>query len=93
MSKLVFSSKLKGKKALVDLALKCGVDEYRFVEFNVDDDGKIILNSNNYTEVSKDVEKIANVFLQQNREIVDNSFLTESQKKKFYVKVLKFFLK
>ena len=35
----------KGKKALVDLALKSGLDEYRFVAFDVDDQGKIILSN------------------------------------------------
>lgn len=82
LSELVFPSCFKGKKALVDLALKSGVDEYRFVSFDVDDYGKIILKSNSYTKVSKDVEKVANCFLQQRRDIVENSFLTDTQKKK-----------
>ena len=81
LSELVLPSCFKGKKALVDLALKSGLDEYRFVEFDVDDNGKIILNSNSYIKVSKDIEKAANFFLQQRRDIVINSFLTDSQKK------------
>ena len=80
LSELVFSSCLKGKKALVDLALKSGADEYRFVAFDIDNDGKIILNSNNYIKVSKEIENIANSFLQQRKEIVNNSFLTDTQK-------------
>lgn len=82
LSELVFTSCFKGKKALVDLALKSGIDEYRFVAFNIDDNGKIILNSNSYTKVSKEIEKAANCFLQQRRDIVNNSFLTDTQKKK-----------
>lgn len=80
LSELVLPSCYKGKKALVDLALKSGVDEYRFVAFDVDDNGKIILNSNSYIKVSKEIEKTANCFLQQRRDIVKNSFLTDTQK-------------
>ena len=71
----------KGKKALVDLALKSGLDEYRFVACDVDDQGKIILSTNSYTKVSKDIEKVANCFLQQRNDIVNNSFLTDTHKK------------
>lgn len=82
LSELVLPSCFKGKKALVDLALKSGVDEYRFVAFDVDDTGKIVLNSNSYIKVSKEIEKTANFFLQQKRDIVNNSFLTDTQKQK-----------
>lgn len=81
LSELVLPSCLNGKKALVDLALKSGVDEYRFVAFDVDNNGKIILNSNSYIRVSKEIEKTANYFLQQRKDIVNNSFLTDTQKK------------
>lgn len=80
LSELVLSPCAKGKKALVDLALKSGVDKYRFVAFDVDDEGKIILNSNSYIEVPREIEKTANSFLRQRSDIVRNSFLTESQK-------------
>lgn len=81
LSELVFPSCYKGKKTLVDLALKSGIDEYRFAAFDIDDNGKIILNSNSYIKVSKEIEKEANCFLQQRRDIVYNSFLTDIQKK------------
>ncbi len=80
LSELVLPS-FKGKKALVDLALKSGLNEYRFVAFDVDDHGKIILNTNSYAKVSKDIEKAANYFLKQRRDIVNNSFLTDTQKR------------
>lgn len=80
LSELVLPS-FKGKKALVDLALKSGLDEYRFVTFDVDDQGKIILSTNSYIKVSKDIEKVANSFLQQRSDIVNNSFLTDTQKR------------
>lgn len=81
LSELVLPSCFKGKKALVDLALKSGLDEYRFVAFDVDENGKINLKSNRYIKVSKEIEKTANCFLQQRRDIVNNSFLTDNQKK------------
>ena len=88
LSELVLPS-FKGKKALVDLALKSGLDEYRFVAFDVDDQGKIIFSTNSYIKVSKDIEKVANSFLQQRSDIVNNSFLTDIQKKKYYFKFRK----
>lgn len=84
LSELVLPPCIKGKKALVDLALKSGVDEYRFVSFNVDDKGKLILNTNAYARVSKEVEKAANSFLRQRSDIVNNSILTDRQKKERY---------
>ncbi len=81
LSELVFPSCFKGKKALVDLALKSGVDEYRFVSFEVDESGKLLLGTNSYARVSTEIEKAANCFLQQRRDIVNNSILTDAQKK------------
>ena len=63
-------------------ALKTGIDEYRFVCFDVDDNGKIDFDSNNYITVSEDMENIANMFLKQRKDIVLSSFLTDSQKKR-----------
>lgn len=80
LSEIVFPPPLNGKKAIVDLALKAGVNQYRFVSFNLDDNGKIVLNSNCYVRVSKEIEETANCYLQQKRDIVLNSFLTDRQK-------------
>ena len=85
LSELVFPSCFKGKKALVDLALKSGLDEYRFVSFDVDDSGKLILNTNSYATVSKEIEKVANCFLQQRSDIVNNSILTDAQKREILI--------
>ena len=82
LSELILPSNSNGKKAIVDLALKSGVDQYRFVAFDVDIYGKIVLNSNNYVAVSKRLENEANEFLRQKKEIVKNSFLPDTQKKK-----------
>lgn len=82
LSELILPSNYSGKKAIVDLALKSGVDEYRFVEFDISEKGKLILNSRNYISVSQEIEKIANCFLKQRSDIVINSFLTDKQKQK-----------
>ncbi len=80
LSDLIFPAVSKGKKAIVDLALKSGVDKYRFVSFDVDSNGRIILNSHRYIEVSKEIEQHANIILQEKKEYVLRSFLTDSQK-------------
>lgn len=80
LSKLVFSSHFKGKRILVDLALKSGPDEYRFVTFDVNKDGKIVPGSNRYATVPQDLKDAANRILRQQNNIVKNSFLTDTQK-------------
>lgn len=81
LSEMVFPPSFQGKKTIVDLALKSGNNQYRFVAFNLDNNGKIVLSSNCYITVSEDIEITANSYLKQQREIVMNSFLTENQKK------------
>lgn len=68
------------KRVLVDLALKSGIDQYRFVEFTVNELGKIELKSHKYVSPNKFYENLANKFLKEKKEIVLNSTLTESQK-------------
>ncbi len=80
LSEIEFSPSLGGKKILVDLALKSGVDKYRFVAFDVNNNGKIVLHSNCYVQVSKEMEEKANDYLRQKEDIVLNSFLTDRQK-------------
>lgn len=81
LSEVRFSTD-KRKKTIVDLALKSGVDEYRFMEYDIDRNGSIDLNSSRHVKVSKEVEKAANTYLQEKKEIVMNSFLTQSEKEK-----------
>ena len=72
----------KLKRVLVDLALKSGIDQYRFVEFEVNELGKIELKSHKYVLLNAFYENLANKFLKEKKEIVLNSILTESQKNK-----------
>lgn len=81
LSELSFPPEKGEKKAIVDLALKTGVNKYRFVEFDLDSEGKIILNTNNYVSVSEEIETLANRYLQEKKEIVMNSILTDAKKK------------
>lgn len=81
LSQLVFPNPAKGKKAIVDLALKSGIDKYRFVSFDIDESGRIIRGSNRYVNISKDIENSANEFLKEQKDVVLNSFLTSEQKK------------
>lgn len=81
LAEIEFPPSLTGRKAIVDLALKSGVDKYRFVEFDVDSKGKNVLDSNCYIQVSKEIEEAANLYLRQKKDIVSNSFLTDRQKR------------
>lgn len=69
----------KPEHVLVDLALKTGIDKYRFVEFDINESGKIDLNSHRYVSLNTFYETLANNFLKDKKEIVLNSILTDSQ--------------
>ena len=69
----------KPEHVLVDLALKTGIDKYRFVEFDINESGKIDLNSHRYVSLNAFYEILANNFLKDKKEIVLNSILTDSQ--------------
>ena len=78
----------KPEHVLVDLALKTGIDKYRFVEFDINESGKIELDSYKYVSLNTFYEILANNFLKDRKEIVLNSNLTDSQKNQ----LLKFWL-
>lgn len=71
------------KRVLVDLALKSGINQHRFVEFNINTSGKIELKSHKYVLLNSFYENLANKFLKEKKEIVINSILTESEKMQF----------
>lgn len=64
------------RKVIVDLALKTGVNEYRFVIYDITNDGKIIWNSSKYITPCEDIVKLANSFIQQKSDILSNSMLS-----------------
>ncbi len=82
LSKLVFPKFSKGKKAIVDLALKSGLDKYRFVSFDIDRNGRLVIDSNKYVDIPDEIKTCANGYLKEQKEIVLNSFLSREQKKR-----------
>ena len=66
------------RKVIVDLALKGGLNEYRFVVYDITDDGKILWNTGKYTTPCKDIVELANSFIRQKRDILSNSMLSNT---------------
>lgn len=66
------------RKVIVDLALKVGVNEYRFVVYDITDDGKILWNSSKYVTPCEDIVKLANSFIRQKSDILSNSMLSNA---------------
>ncbi len=69
------------RKIIVDLALKCGVNQYRFVVFDISAEGKVIWNSSEYIVPDSDIVNMADMYLKEKREIVINSMLSAVRKK------------
>lgn len=63
------------RKVIVDLALKVGVNKYRFVAYDVTDGGKILWNSSKYVTPREDIVKLANSFIRQKSDILANILL------------------
>lgn len=66
------------RKVIVDLALRVGVNKYRFVVYNITDDGEILSNSYEYITPCGDIIKLANSIIQQKRDILSNSMLSNA---------------
>ncbi|WP_296876255.1 type II toxin-antitoxin system RnlB family antitoxin [Thomasclavelia sp.] len=75
------SSSNQSKRVLVDLALKSGIDKNRFIEFDVNESGKIKSENHKYVVPDTYYINLANKYLKEKEEIVSNSMLTESQKR------------
>ena len=57
----------KPEHVLVDLALKTGIDKYRFVEFDINESGKIELDSYKYVSLNAFYEILANNYLKEKK--------------------------
>lgn len=68
------------RKVIVDLALKVGINEYRFIACNIADDGKILWNSSTYITPSDDIIMLSNTFITQRSDILYNSMLSNYAK-------------
>ncbi|MBC6009324.1 MULTISPECIES: type II toxin-antitoxin system RnlB family antitoxin [Catenibacterium] len=73
------ASSNKPEHVLVDLALKAVIDKYRFVEFDINESGKIELDSYKYVSLNTFYEILANTLLKEKKELLLNSILTDSQ--------------
>lgn len=69
------------KKIIVDLALKCGVNQYRFIVFDISAEGKVMWNTSECIVPNNDIVNTANMYLKENKEIVLNSMLPTMKKK------------
>ena len=66
-------------KLLIDTALCSGMNEYRFIEVFLNDDGTIDLNKYNYVNVDDGTLKKANGIIKEQPIFLKNSVLTKSQ--------------
>lgn len=75
---LVATQNRAERKIIVDLALKVGMNEYRFVVYDITDEGKILWNSSKYITPCDDIVRLANSFIRQKYEILPNSMLSHA---------------
>lgn len=80
--KSIRMSPIETEKLLIDTILCSGMNEYRFIETTLNEDGTINLNHYNYVNVSNEVLKKANEILKYQPSFLKNSVLPESQIKK-----------
>lgn len=69
----------KNGKVLIDALLYSGLDQYRFIEMNIDENGKIITDKYNYVILDQALEKTANDIIKKHHIQLKNSILTQSQ--------------
>lgn len=64
---------------LIDTALCSGMNEYRFIETFLDNNGRIDLKQYRYVNVSDDILKKSNDILKENPTFLKNSVLSKSE--------------
>lgn len=69
----------KTRKLLIDTILCSGMNEYRFIETTLNEDGTINLNHYKYVTVNDDALEKANEILKYQPAFLKNSVLPESQ--------------
>lgn len=72
----------KGCKVIIDLGLKVGLNEYRFVACDITENGKILWSQGEYATPSDNIIKLANSFLLERIDILSNSILSHTSKLK-----------
>ena len=76
------SPRKKQGKLLIDTLLCSGMNEYRFIETVINDDGTINLETYDYIVPESDLQEIANTIVKNQPLFLINSVLSESQIKK-----------
>lgn len=66
------------RKVIVDLALKVGISKYRFVVYDITDNGQILWNSSEYITPCDRIVDLANYFIKQRSDILSHSMLPTS---------------
>lgn len=67
---------------LVDLAAKVGINKYRFLTFDLTENGAIVWKSGAYITFNYEFNNFADTILSKNREFIENSMLPTFEKKK-----------
>ena len=80
--KSISMSPSETEKLLIDPILCSGMNEYRFIETTLNEDGTINLNQCKYVSVNNDVLDKANEIIKQYPIFLKNSVLPKSQIKK-----------
>ncbi len=73
---LVCTKNRPEREVIVDLALKVGINQYRFVACKISDDGRILWNSSIYITPCNEIINLANSFIKQKSDILSNSMLS-----------------
>lgn len=82
LEQITFPSSKQDRRIVVDLALKSGMNQYRFLLLELSKAGKIIWNGNSYYKAPTCIEHWANIFLKEQKEFVENSVLSNRTAKK-----------
>ena len=69
------------RKVIIDLALKSGINEYRFVVCNITEEGTVLWKSSTYITPCNNIVQLANSFIRQRSDILLNSMLPSTTKK------------
>jgi len=75
---LICTQNRNERKVIVDLALKVGINKYRFVAYDITDKGQILWNSSKYVTPCDGIVHLANCFIKQRSDILSHSMLSNS---------------
>ena len=70
------------KKVIVDLALKVGLTKYRFVSYDISENGEILTDTFIYIYPEEKIIKIANAFICENKDLFTYSVLSDKSLRK-----------